>query len=145
MLNPTLIRYFYSKSFWKRVKFGDTTEDCWKHMNKPAPNCLHAKISLDKVEKNKRPYAHRIAWVLEYNEDPGNSLVLHSCSNPTCVNPNHLRLGTQQDNVNDMVTAGNRKRVDKEQIIALRSQGLHIDNIALILDCDEKTVRNKLK
>jgi hypothetical protein len=46
----------------------------------------------------------RIAWMLAHDAAvPDGMYVLHSCDNPPCVNPAHLRLGTQQDNANDRV------------------------------------------
>jgi len=55
--------------------------------------------------------AHRVSWVIHNGEIPsgnhhGTTCVLHTCDNPSCVNPKHLRLGTQQDNVNDMFARG---------------------------------------
>jgi hypothetical protein len=47
--------------------------------------------------------AHRIAWFLYYGDIINNMLVLHKCDNPSCVNPEHLFLGTQNDNIQDMV------------------------------------------
>lgn len=43
--------------------------------------------------------AHRIAWAVAYSEDPGDDLVLHHCDRVKCVNPNHLYLGDQTDNM----------------------------------------------
>ncbi|RBI63623.1 HNH endonuclease [halophilic archaeon] len=48
-----------------------------------------------------RYHAHRIAWVLAYGEDPGDNLVLHDCANVECVNPMHLYVGDQSDNMQD--------------------------------------------
>ena len=47
-------------------------------------------------------YAHRVAWTLAHG-DPGDSYVLHRCDNRRCVNPDHLFLGSFQDNMDDMV------------------------------------------
>ncbi len=49
--------------------------------------------------------AHRIAHAF-WNGPVGNKLVLHLCDNPPCVNPFHLRLGTQADNTQDALTKG---------------------------------------
>lgn len=47
-------------------------------------------------------HAHRIAWALAYGEDPLFRLVLHDCDNRRCVRPEHLYLGSQQDNMDDV-------------------------------------------
>lgn len=51
--------------------------------------------------------AHRLSYRLYRGGIPDETLVLHSCDNPACVNPDHLRLGTYKDNTQDMLS---RKR-----------------------------------
>lgn len=50
---------------------------------------------------NKMMKAHRVAWVKAFGEIPQGMLVLHRCDNPSCVNPDHLFLGTHSDNAKD--------------------------------------------
>ena len=55
---------------------------------------------------NRLVGAHRVAYALYFGAVPANKLVLHKCDNPRCVNPLHLYLGTQQDNMRDRTRNG---------------------------------------
>jgi hypothetical protein len=54
----------------------------------------------------KRRGAHRISWIAHNGEIPDGLSVLHHCDNRPCINPDHLFLGTQTDNVQDMHAKG---------------------------------------
>jgi len=59
---------------------------------------------------NKRPYlAHRFSLYFYRDDFDLNSekLVLHKCNNPLCVNPDHLYVGSNHDNMNDLIRSGN--------------------------------------
>ena len=49
---------------------------------------------------------HRIAYLIRYKFIPKGTSILHSCDNPSCVNPKHLRIGTHKDNMNDVYMRG---------------------------------------
>jgi len=54
--------------------------------------------------------AHRMSWEIHRGPVPEGMQVLHHCDTPACVNPSHLYLGTQLDNIQDRVTRGRGNR-----------------------------------
>ena len=64
---------------------------------------------------------HRVAyWV--YHEDPQDGVVCHKCDNPKCINPDHLFLGTQEDNMNDMANKGRACRGENQHMSKLTEE-----------------------
>jgi hypothetical protein len=61
------------------------------------------------VKDGKRIRAHRFSWKIHSGADPAMH-VLHKCDNKACVNPDHLFLGTDNDNIQDMVTKERQNR-----------------------------------
>lgn len=53
--------------------------------------------------------AHRFAWELENAPIPDGLSLCHHCDNPPCVRPDHLFVGTQRDNLEDMTRKGRRR------------------------------------
>lgn len=51
-------------------------------------------------------FAHRVSWRIYRGDIPDGMFVCHRCDTPACVNPDHLFLGTHQDNVNDCKAKG---------------------------------------
>lgn len=67
--------------------------------------------------------AHRISYYLATGVDPGRLVVRHTCDNRTCVNPDHLVLGSQKDNIADMYArdrANNPVKVGDDGVQAIR-------------------------
>lgn len=56
--------------------------------------------------------AHRIAYEESHGPVPDGLVVMHSCDNPSCVNPDHLRVGTQAENIQDRDAKGRTYRKD---------------------------------
>lgn len=97
-MNETQVGNFYKKIDKKEVN------ECWEWKSKID---RYGYGEFRYVQNGKKYYklAHRVALSLTGIDVLGH-LVLHSCDNRKCCNPNHLRCGTHQDNMNDMKERG---------------------------------------
>lgn len=92
-----------SERFWARVERG---MGCWEWRG--YRNSLGYGGTVDDLGKT-RP-AHRASWELTFGPIPPGLFVCHRCDNPGCVNPGHLFLGTQRDNIQDASRKGRVSR-----------------------------------
>lgn len=90
------------KRFWSKVSIGKKRE-CW-NWSASCTSHGYGYFSLSHyVDGEHRKYilAHRFSLMLKLDTETLNGWCLHSCDNKACCNPNHLRLGTYYDNLND--------------------------------------------
>lgn len=82
--------------FWSKVERGESNE-CWPWK----ASTLRGGYGYFYLDGTKQ--AHRMAYELSFGQIPEGKQVLHKCDNPSCCNPNHLFLGSQFDNISDMI------------------------------------------
>lgn len=92
------------------VKYDVTHSGCWccaKYYK--ARKWKHVNIK----RNGKSTTAHIYSWDFHFPHMPrGDMVIRHKCDNPTCINPDHLELGTHAENVQDRVER-NRSAVGK--------------------------------
>jgi len=86
--------------FWGKVD-EQSKDECWEWKGGKYPNG-YGRFWLRGVGVG----AHRIAYLINTGIDPVGLVVCHKCDNPSCVNPDHLFLGTYSDNTRDMIKKG---------------------------------------
>lgn len=92
----------------KPIQYEVNERGCW-NVTSHSTKYGYADIYRDKV----RWRSHRLVYTYEFGEIPEGMVVRHKCDNPKCINPEHLEIGTPQDNVNDMVVRGRNARGEK--------------------------------
>ena len=130
--------------FWSMVK-KDGPDSCWEwqgYILRDGYGAFHFQ--------GKRVTASRFAWILAFGEIPQGMCVLHKCDNPACVNPRHLFLGTQKDNMHDAVLKwrksgphNGRTKLTWPQVDAIRllfKSGWSTRKLAKLFGVDHKTV-----
>lgn len=85
----------WPERFWEKV---NKTEECWL-WSASKDSCGYGIIRYN--GKNWR--SHRVSYEMEFGVFDHFLRVLHSCDIPSCVRPSHLFLGTQSENMQDMV------------------------------------------
>ena len=82
--------------------------------------------------------AHRFSYIAYRGDIPKGMVVMHSCDNPRCVNPKHLRLGTQADNIKDREQKGRgplRKTLPVNDVAAIKASSKSDRELATELGC----------
>lgn len=120
--------------FWAFVQ---KTESCWLWIgtrslgNWKDRRPTYGQVTITTTDGRKRHInAHRLSWELFRGPIPDGLQVLHACDNPPCVNPDHLFLGTHQDNHADCAAKGRLSRgvdrynakVNPEIVRAMRAE-----------------------
>lgn len=116
-----------SEKFWRSVAI-EPPDDCWIWQGSIKPNGYG--VMWNGVSNI---YVHRLSWELHFGPIPDNLLVCHTCDVRACVNPTHLWLGTDEDNLRDMREKGREghggaigetnasARLTEAQVIEIRS------------------------
>jgi hypothetical protein len=102
-----------AERFWEKV---NKTDDCWLwtgYLNKG-----YGYISID----NKAKPAYRVSYQLTYGDIPEGLVVRHMCRSKNCVNPKHLKLGTQKDNMEDAIKDGTTLKGEKNHRSILKEE-----------------------
>ncbi len=135
------MRKTLEQKFWYRVD-RRSDEECW-----PWTGGLLEGGYGQMTDENWRPVsAHRASWRINRWPIPSGLQILHKCDNRRCVNPGHLFLGTQKDNMQDMIQKGRKYlgRHSHSDIRAIRERyargGISQATLGRLFGCSESFI-----
>lgn len=105
--------------FWKKVAIAANAGECWAWIGSKLPR----GYGMLRTSPTFAMRAHRYSYELHNGPIPDGALVLHKCDNPNCVNPEHLFLGSQSDNMADMWKKGRHRRVNPQWLAGAKAKG----------------------
>lgn len=102
------------------------TDTCWIWTGSITKKMGYGQFNID----GNTYRSHRVSYELYKGQIPKGLLVRHICNNPPCVNPQHLEVGTHQDNVNDKMKSGRhqtginhyKSKLTEEQVKEIRNR-----------------------
>jgi HNH endonuclease len=117
----------------KKIEYIIDKNGCW--------NCVshgHNGNGYTTVQRNKkRVYTHRYIYEHENGEIDDNMVIRHKCDNPSCINPEHLEIGTQKQNIKDMQLRGRENKQKGED----RPNSKLTDEDVLNIRSDDRSYR----
>lgn len=139
--------------FWRYV---EKTDSCWIWTGSSRTKKGYGMLQKIGGSKGKGMTAHRLSYQIHKGEIPESMVVMHSCDNPSCVNPDHLSVGTQSQNILEAIAKGRKfvpklphfKGVDhfaakftEQDIRDIRSQGMNDTGLAKKYGVAASTIR----
>lgn len=123
--------------FWRYV---DTSGDCWLWAGGSVNKKGYGQIQTG-GKGSKHVLAHRLSYEMHHGVIPDGMVVMHKCDNPSCVNPDHLRVGTQSENIIDAMTKGRKVLPDLPRFSGENhpSSKLTAENVKYIQTCGKPT------
>ena len=107
-LDASMVEPHNQSLFWDRVKIAFAPGKCWAYTGSIEPNGYLRHVMIDKHGSKMRVLVHRLSYALSRGPIPAGMYVCHTCDNRYCVRPDHLFLGSPQDNTDDMVRKGRK-------------------------------------
>jgi hypothetical protein len=125
--------------FWNKVN-KDASGGCWEWIGNMHNNG-YGLICIDKTHWR----AHRLSYCIKHGSIPEGMYLMHQCDNKVCVNPEHLKPGTHQENMADMkakgrAAKGKRKRLTDDQIRYILESGKSLSTLTAELKVHPRTV-----
>lgn len=117
---PNYRRTPLAERFWRLVAKGD---GCWTWLGtKTCGGYGKIHVSGEARQSRRSAWAHRVSWELANGPIPGGLFVCHQCDNPSCVRPDHLFLGTNDDNMQDAKRKGRNAKGERHGMAKLSDE-----------------------
>jgi len=121
---------------------------CWQWTGCVVARYGQISLGHPSTPGSKRWKSHRFSWELHRGRIPFGKVVCHECDNPLCVNPAHLKLDSQKQNVHDAIARGRRRawgiqKLNPDDVRVIREQaarGILQKDIASAFDIARNTV-----
>lgn len=135
------------KRFYDRA-FPEPNSGCWLWTGKLRKNGTNT-YGIGRYNGQDK-LAHRVSYEIHYGPIPKGLVVRHKCNNSYCVNPEHLELGTHEENMKDMVASGrsargsknaNAKLSEKDVTFIFQSE-LELEELSKMFDMSVKYLKD---